>query len=59
VKASVEKPTYSIPQAAKLLGFNEKTLRKAIAIGTVKTLQLSSAVRISAAEIDRLLAAKS
>lgn len=47
----------SIPEAARLLRVDPKTLRKAAGRGQVKTVRLSGALRIPAAEVERLLAA--
>jgi excisionase family DNA binding protein len=47
-----------VKEAARRIGVNPKTLYKAIKAGQVKGVQLGTAVRIPAAELRRLLAAK-
>lgn len=48
----------SVPEVARRLGIDPKTLRKSIAAGEVRSVKLCSAVRIPLAEVLRLLAAK-
>ena len=48
----------TVPEAARRLGIDKKTLRKSIGLGEVKAVRLSSAVRVPLAEVERLLAAK-
>jgi excisionase family DNA binding protein len=47
----------TIPEAARRLKIDPKTLRKALANGEVKSVKLAGALRVPAAEVERLLAA--
>jgi excisionase family DNA binding protein len=58
VKPAPVAEAVSVPAAARRLKVNEKTLRKAIALGEVKAVKLAGAIRIPLAELERLLAAK-
>jgi excisionase family DNA binding protein len=50
------KKMLTVPEAARLIGIDPRTLRAAVRNGQVKAVTLASAVRVSRAEVDRLLA---
>jgi excisionase family DNA binding protein len=53
----LERQTYSVPEAARLLGVHKETLYKAIIRGEIKAIRIGRRTVISQAQLDALLAA--
>jgi excisionase family DNA binding protein len=50
-----DRPPFSITEAATFTGLSRATIERRIADGTLKATKIGRAVRISAADVDRLL----
>lgn len=55
----VERQTYSVREAAKVLGLGKNTTYDLVKAGKIRGLQLSKKIVIPKLEIERLLAGKS
>jgi excisionase family DNA binding protein len=52
----VERQTYSVPEAANILGVHKETLYNAIKRGEIKAIQIGRRTVISQAQLDAVLA---
>ena len=53
----LERQTYSVPEAARILGVHKETLYNAISRGEIKAIRIGRRTVISQAQLDALLAA--
>jgi excisionase family DNA binding protein len=53
----IERQTFSVPEAARVLGVHKETLYKAIKRGEIKAIRIGGRVVMSQAQLDAILVA--